>query len=323
MKERDFLRPAIIVFAVLFFVAIDSLVYFRYTRRLENHFGKEMISSSINLSEYQPFDPDSKIVRVQATEEQKFHDGDFLPVLDGATALFPVYSAVFNSLYPEDACKFDGMEFDPASLLQKRNTSGAFKALNSGDADIIFCATPSEKQLEESRASGIELSMTPIGYEAFVFLVNEKNPVDNLSVQEVKDIFSGKISRWSEVGGDKSCISALIRPEGSGSQTAMLSFMGDEKIAPKNDAYSGRTIGYSFRFYVQGIVGSRGIKLLKLDGVYPSKENIRNGSYPVVSNFYAITRSEDKDNPSVKKIIDFILSPAGQNLVEQSGYVEL
>ena len=101
MKERDFLRPAIIVFAVLFFVAIDSLVYFRYTRRLENHFGKEMISSSINLSEYQPFDPDSKIVRVQATEEQKFHDGDFLPVLDGATALFPVYSAVFNSLYPE------------------------------------------------------------------------------------------------------------------------------------------------------------------------------------------------------------------------------
>ena len=103
----------------------------------------------------------------------------------------------------------------------------------------------------------------------------------------------------------------------------MLSFMGDEKIAPKNDAYSGRTIGYSFRFYVQGIVGSRGIKLLKLDGVYPSKENIRNGSYPVVSNFYAITRSEDKDNPSVKKIIDFILSPAGQNLVEQSGYVEL
>lgn len=323
MKERDFLRPAIIVFAILFFVAIDSLIYFRYTRRLENHFGKEMISSSINLSEYQPFDPDSKIARVQATDEQKFHEGEFLPVLDGATALFPVYSAVFNSLYPKEACKFDGMEFDPESLLQKRNTSGAFKALNSGDADIIFCATPSEKQLEEARASGIELFMTPIGYEAFVFLVNEKNPVDNLSVQEVKDIFSGKISRWSEVGGDDSLISALIRPEGSGSQTAMLSFMGEQKIAPKNSAYVGRTIGYSFRFYVQGIVGSRGIKLLKLNGVYPNKENIRKGSYPVVSNFYAITRKADKDNPSIKKIIDFILSPAGQDMVEQSGYVEL
>lgn len=323
MKKADLLQVSVIAYLLIFFVALDSLIYFRFTRRLQNPFGKEMISSSIKLSEYQPFDEKSKIVKVTAADDEKFHDGDFLPVLDGATALFPVYSAVFNSLYPEGSCEFDGKEFSAKSRLQKRNTAGAFKAINTGDADIIFCATPSKKQLEAAKESGVELSMTPIGFEAFVFLVNEKNPVESLSVSQIKEIYSGKISRWSEVGGDNSFISALVRPEGSGSQTAMLSFMGDEKIEPKNHPYKGRTLGYSFRFYVQGIVESRNIKLLKIDGVYPDKENIRNGSYPIVSNFYAITRAEDKDNPSIKKVLDFILSPTGQTLVEKSGYVEL
>lgn len=323
MKKDGAFQICVIAYLIVFFVSLDSLIYFRYTRRLENRFGKEMESSSINLSEYQPFTEDSKIVRMSAPDEYRFHDGDSLPVLDGATALFPVYSAVFNSLYPEGSCVFDGENFSAESRLQKRNTAGAFKALNSGDADIIFCASPSKKQQDASRDAGLELSLVPLGFEAFVFLVNAENPVDSLTRQQIKSIYTGKISKWSEVGGDGSFISALVRPEGSGSQTAMLAFMGDEKIAVKNHPYKGRSLGYSFRFYVQGIVGSRNIKLLKLDGVYPDKENIRNGSYPVVSNFYAITRAEDRDNASVKKVIDFLLSPEGQNLIEESGYVKL
>ncbi|MBR6295245.1 MAG: substrate-binding domain-containing protein [Treponema sp.] len=323
MKKNRAFQICVIAYLVIFFISLDSLIYFRYTRRLENHFGKEMETSSINLSEYQPFTEDSKIVRLSVPDEKKFHDGDFLPVLDGATALFPVYSAVFNSLYPEGSCIFDGETFSEKSKLQKRNTAGAFKALNSGDADIIFCANPSKKQLEAVKEAGLELSLIPIGFEAFVFLVNAKNPVDSLTQKQIKSIYTGKVSKWSEVGGDGSYISALVRPEGSGSQTAMLAFMGDEKIAVKNHPYKGRSLGYSFRFYVQGIVGSQNIKLLKIDGVYPDKENIRNGSYPIVSNFYAITRAEDRDNASVKKVIDFLLSPEGQNLIEESGYVKL
>lgn len=323
MKKENLTQLLLIFYLIATFIFLDCTIYFKFTRRLKNRFGSEMGSSSIKLSEYQPFDEKSKIVKLTLSDDEKFHDGDFLPILDGATALFPVYSAVFNSLYPEDACIFDGKDFSPESRLQKRNTSGAFKALNEGTADIIFCADPSKKQLDAAKENGVELSMTPIGFEAFVFLVNEKNPVENLSSEQIKKIYSGKITRWSEVGGDKSPISALTRPEGSGSQTAMLAFMGDEKIEPKNNPYMGRSLGYSFRFYVQGIVESSRIKLLKLDGVYPSKENIRNKSYPAVSNFYAITRSEDKENPSVKKILDFILSPEGQSLIEKSGYVAL
>jgi len=79
-----------------------------YKAMLGNTLTKRLINDDPfefrGIREYQPFDPDSKIVRVQATDEQKFHEGEFLPVLDGATALFPVYSAVFNSFLAPRRC---------------------------------------------------------------------------------------------------------------------------------------------------------------------------------------------------------------------------
>ena len=305
------------------FILFEAFVYLHFTRRLINPFGKEMQEKSIVLEDFLPFDEDSKIVKMRAAEEYRFSEGEEMPVLDGATALYPVYSAFFNAMYPAGTCKFDGTDFRESSLLQKRNTGGAFKAIVNGTADIIFCASPSQKQLEYARQNGIELVQVPIGFEAFVFLVNDSNPVQSLTVEEVRDIYSGKIKNWSEVGGDNSPVSAITRPDGSGSQTAMISFMNGQPIKPANSIYAGRTLGYSFRYYVDGIVASKNIRLLELNGVYPSKENIRNHSYPVVSNFYAIYRKSDSAREDIQKVIAFILSEQGQQIVEGSSYISL
>ena len=82
----------------------------------------------------------------------------------------------------------------------------------------------------------------------------------------------------------------------------------------------GEYVGFSFRYYVDGIVKAEGVKLLAIDGVYPGKGEIRAGSYPLTGDFYAVYRRGER-NPNVQRILDFVLSPEGQRIVEESGYV--
>jgi phosphate transport system substrate-binding protein len=99
--------------------------------------------------------------------------------------------------------------------------------------------------------------------------------------------------------------------------------MGDREIAPKSPlALIGGSIGYSFRYYLADLVANDGVKMLSLNGVYPSRENIRSGAYPVVAEFYAVYRA-DNQNPNVTALIDWLLSTEGQALIESCGYVPL
>ncbi|MBR5933577.1 MAG: substrate-binding domain-containing protein [Treponema sp.] len=323
ITTEDFIKYFLILFIPLFFILLNLSIYNGITRRLKNPYGEKVSAKSIELDAYLPFDENSRIVKIDADEKYKFNDGDVMPVLDGATALLPVYSAVFNSMYPESAFGFNGTDFTKESYLQKRNTAGAFKAIVDGSSDIVFCAEPSKKQLDFAKEHNVELTLVPIGYEAFVFIVNKNNPVDSLTVEQVKRIFSGEYKYWNEAGGDNYRISPVLRVEGSGSQTAMHAFMGDRKLLTKSNIFSGRAIGYSFRYYVEGIVSDTNIKMLALNGIEPTKENIKNKSYPIFSNFYAIYRSSDSDREDIKKVIDFVLSEKGQEIVEKSGYVGL
>ena len=79
-------------------------------------------------------------------------------------------------------------------------------------------------------------------------------------------------------------------------------------------------MGYSFRYFLEGLNQEKGVKMLSVDGVYPSLENIENGSYPLVTNVCLITRKDDP-NPYVQKVIDYILSEQGQYIVRETGYV--
>ena len=87
-------------------------------------------------------------------------------------------------------------------------------------------------------------------------------------------------------------------------------------------AITGASIGFSFRYYMDGIVGNDSVKMLSLNGVYPSAENIRNRTYPVVAQFYAIYRA-DNENENIKVLIDWLLSEEGQTLIEETGYVRI
>lgn len=307
--------PTLVAVAIVFICA-DILIYSNITSRLDFKRSDGLMAKSIELDEYLPFEENSKTTSVNTT----FSLEGELPVIDGAAALYPVFSGVVGSVYPEDSVIFNGEDFDSASKLCMNNTRNAYKEIVDGDADIVFCAYPSEEQLKYASDNDVELVFEPVGKEAFVFFVNENNPVNSLTVEQVQAIYAGEITNWSEVGGIDAPIAAISRNEGSGSQSTMIRFMGDKEIARNLHLFDGKAIAFSFRFYVEDITNYGGIKLLALNGIEPTIENIRNDSYPSSSYFYAVYR-KDNDNPNVAGLINWILSDEGQSVIEANGYV--
>ncbi len=306
----------VLLSVVLVFAIFNFAIYHVFTYRVIHRYGDEMQAKSITLAEYLPFDEDSKIVKL----DSEFKLTENLPVIDGAAALYPIFSAFVNAVYPEDSVVFNGTDFESESALQYHNTRGAYQAIVDGDIDIAICVSPSDEQLTYAEEKGVELKFVPIGREAFVFLVNKNNPVDGLSCDEVRGIYSGEYKNWKALGGENKPIGALTRNAGSGSQSALLTFMGNIPIKKDYDSFLGSAIGFSFRFYVEGIVEDGNVKMLALDGVYPDKENIKNGTYPIVNEIYAVYRA-DNENPNVEAFVDWMLSEEGQYIVEGTGYV--
>ena len=292
---------------------------------------KEVVN--IDTSEYMPFDKNSKIALLD--EESTLKLTENLPRVDGAAAFFPVYSAYVNAVYPNTV----ELNYEDDNPFQYNNTYSGYWLLGERKTDIFFGVYPSEEQIEEAKSNGTEFIFTPIGDEAFVFFTHKDNPVDSLTIEQVKGIYSGEITNWKEVGGKNVPIKAYQRNSGSGSQSMMERFMGDTPlmIPPKHqvqDLMSGiidrvtdyqnrnSAIGFSYRYYLTGIMENPKVKVLKINGIAPTNENVRNGSYPIRTPIYAVTY-EGQENENVQIFLDWVLGPQGQELLEKSGYVGL
>lgn len=284
------------------------------------------VTPNIRTEEYLPFTENSKIVKLRSEVLQLTDD---LPVIDGAAAVFPVYSAFVNAVYPIDTRLYD-------ECFLYNNTSTGYAMLAERKTDIFFGAYPSEEQIEYAVQNGTEFDYTQIGSEAFVFFVHKDNPVESLTEEQIRKIYSGEITNWKEVGGKNEKIDAFQRNEGSGSQSMLKRFMGDTPLAdaPREkvvDMMSGiiddvaeyksrsSSIGFSFRYYVEGMIKNPDIKIIAVNGIAPTVENIKNGAYPIVTGLYAVSY-KGNDNENVQKLIEWTLSDEGQRIIEETGY---
>ena len=327
MKLKKQIASILLVITV--FAAFNFSVYQLLTRRLSNNFSGATQAKMIDVGKYLPHEEGSELPKIDSSLKLS----DNLPVLDGAAALVPVYAAIIDNVYPKGCVTYEGGKFSDDnfygenfasdSAMQYKNTVRGYQAIVDGTTDILFCAGPSEEQRLYAEEKGVELVYVPIGLEAFVFFVNEKNPVDDLTVEQIRKIYSCEYTNWNEVGGANRVINPITRLEGSGSQTTFEAFMKDYDIGRKSVfAVTGASIGFSFRYYMDGIVENDAVKMLSLNGVYPSAENIQNRSYPIVAEFYAIYRA-DNENENIQILIDWLLSDEGQRLIEQTGYVRI
>lgn len=290
------------------------------------------VVKEVDWRQYRPFEEGNKLVKVQIPGKYAMNSAEGFPRLDGAYALYPIYAAMVQGMYPEHLAT-------NRQFLDTNGSDDVYRGLLNGSSDLVFALAPSKKQQEDAEKAGVQYELTPFCKDAFVFYVNAKNPVDNITTEQIKGIYSGKITDWKEVGAPFSTkIVPFQRNEGSGSQTTLQKLMGDTPIMPplKEDRLGGMgeiindtanyrnykaALGFSFRYYATELLRNDQIKLLSVDGVAPTVENIRNGTYPLVATAYMVTNGPRSGN--VRRIVDFMLSPVGQKLVEDTGYVPI
>ena len=298
-----------------------------------SHDTKSLKETYPDISIYEPFSENANLPTLDEPCALSLEKN--LPIIDGALALYPLYSAFAQEVYDKTEClKTNSVVFT--------DTVEAFKGIINKERDIIFSAYASKSQLESAKQAGVELCFTPIGKEAFVFIVGKNNPINNLSYQQIKNVYSGKTAQWATLGWKEGGnIIAFQRPDGSGSQTGLQGIMKDLPIqAPQplpDPSLLGENslmkqiavewkgvqpaLGYSYRYFANSMFANPDSKMLSINGVAPTIENIKNGAYPFVVEFYAITAGEPTGN--LKTFIDWILSPQGQELIKKTGYTPI
>ncbi len=256
------------------------------------------------------------------------------PRVDGSTVTIPLSELVYSV-----AC---GVDLDEARRNVLHNkTHSAYVNLIEGDADIIFVTYPSEEEMQMAKDAGVELEIVPVVKDAFVFLLNTKNPVDTLTENEIQMIYGGYYTNWSKFGGNNAQIVAFQRPVNSGSQSGMLSLVMDGKElmeAPKDMQISGmgelieaiadydngeNAIGYSYYYYAEAMYSRDTTKYVKVNGVEPNNNTIASGEYPYCTAYYAVLNKASAQDSPQRKLLNFILSDEGQLVAKEAGYVPL
>jgi len=206
--------------------------------------------------------------------------------------------------------------------VQGGGSSVGIKSAQDGTADI----GTSSKELNADEKKGLNEYL--IGKDGIVIAVNTKNSVSDLTEDQVKDIFSGKIKNWKEVGGVNAPINVLTREDGSGTRKAFEEIVMGKDTKIKSDAIvqssteavkqavaqDPNAIGYISLAHM-----SSDVKALKIGGITPSEQTVSDGSYKIQRPFLFLTKGEPKG--VIKEFIDWVLGPEGQAIVKEEKVV--
>ena len=206
---------------------------------------------------------------------------------------------------------------------------------------MILSVPLSADQKKAAEEKGIELEMVPVSAEGFTFVVNLENPVDGLTQEQIRKIYSGEITNWSEVGGNDAEIIPYQRNTDSGSQNYMIEFMEDtplmeaktelinfgmggilDSIAVYDNSVDA--IGYTVYTYAINMYENYDdIKALKIDGIEISDDTLSDGTYPLLSVTYCMFRADEPDDSPVRKFVEFLGSEEAKIAITNSGYVPM
>jgi ABC-type phosphate transport system substrate-binding protein len=252
------------------------------------------------------------------------------PIIDGSSSTEIMHSAIRAYLT------------DIHLPVTHSQTYAALERLAPGNvnpADVVLAVKYYDETMQEMANKGANLVVTPIAKEGFVFLLHKDNPINSLTQEQLRDIFSGKVKNWKELGGLDEPIVPVHRNWDSGSQTAILDFMGDVPLTDMAEDDSIKValsmgdmvetvwttgtgaIGYNILSWSMGqgyVFGMAHIKFLAVDGVSPSILNLSDSSYPLMVYTYSYY---DESNGKGKALTDWLLTEEGQGVITSAGYV--
>lgn len=277
------------------------------------------------------------------TPTLRFSEDTPLPHLDGEAPLYPLYAACVEAAYPPDV-QYETWDEGENPVLTLSGDENPWQRLLDGDADVIFAAMPGPDASVWATlaARGLTLKFTPLCRDAVVFPVNADNPVEELSVDQLRRIYAGEIVNWSDVGasGPGNIVAYQDEPDSEG-RAAFDRLCGFAALAdaPQGildysgwfpDANSGtvayrnlpNALGYALLSRCAGLTAGGAVKLLGVDGVAPTDESIADGAYPFAETLFAVTRA-DNDNPNVRLLLDWLQSDQGRRLAAKAGFTVL
>lgn len=275
--------------------------------------------------------PETEAASETETEPEPEAEPDVFPRLDGSTSTIPLETGI--------RAAFLGISQEEAEEQVIRNkTHQAFENLLNGECDGLLSVPLSEEQEQARIDAGVELEKIALAWEGFVFIVNIDNPVDTLTSEQIRQIYSGEITNWKELGGNDAPIKAYQRNNDSGSQNFMIDFMGGVSLMSAPTDYIAEAmgtmvdivanyengidaIGYSVYTYAADMYSAdNGIKFIKVDGVAPGRENFKNGSYTATGYTYLMFNKNQPAGSLIRGLADYLKTPEGISVIENSGY---
>lgn len=206
-------------------------------------------------------------------------------------------------------------------------------SLLNGTTDIgIASRKIKDKELELAKSKNIKIKEIVLGYDGITVIVNKDNKLGNLTSEQLGKIYRGEITNWNQLGGENQKIVILSRDNSSGTHEFFKEHIvrgnGDKKAEyaketmylPSNEAIKKAvaTNKYAIGYIGMGYVDNS-IKSIGVDGVTPSMENVLRKKYPIAREVYWYVK--DENNQIVNKLVEFALSPEGQNLIKDEGFV--
>jgi phosphate transport system substrate-binding protein len=291
---------------------------------------------------------------------------DNYPLVDGSTSLLPLARVI--------ACELFGLSYesvagigdegiseivpDPYGTREQEisawimknivhnKTHQAYLNLVDGTVDLILVANPpSPEEATYAAAAGVTLDQREIGLDALVMLVNQINPVSTLTDDQIRAIFLGQITSWSDVTTFFGGITPFVRPVNSGSQQLMDAIVMRGETTPgwpeqvqngvqlrsygtMGGLVTGVTVdtsalGYSVYYYVTHQYPPGGFHLVAVNGVWPTALTISTRLYPFTAPIWVIVRTDLDPASTAYRMRDWLLTPDGQEVVARSGYVKL
>lgn len=282
---------------------------------------------------YYLLDSDGNITPIDVTGElgKMFADGDF-PVIDSSTARKPVAADLYSLFVANYG--YEGSK--PICS----TTHGAWLNIADRKADLALLAAPTREEMDYLNEKGVSIEMKLYGGDGLVFIGNSTNPVQSLTHEQIVAIYRGKIRNWSEVGGPDKPIKVYYRDDQSGSQRLFekmvfkgLELPDYEKLGfgymdemstivdiVMNEPYA---VGYSIMTYLDDVYDNEELKVFAVNGVVPSVDTVKDGSYPYHTQGYVVIRSDEPAGSPARRLYDWFGTPVSDEILIANGITPL
>ena len=242
--------------------------------------------------------------------------------IEGSTTVGPIAEAFSEA--------FMRVHKDARITVKKTGSGDGAAALIDGRCDI---ATMSRFMKAKEFKKAVEKEIMPVAHvvamDGVCVIVHPSNPIGMLTTEQVRKIYKGELTNWSQVGGADRAIVAISRDTSSGTfETFHKLVMNKEKMASAVETVGSNPQAHARVKTTPGAIGyvglgfvDRDVKALKVDGVTPSRKTIRSGQYPVARPLFMFTNGYPKLGSMTHAFVTFHLSEKGQEIVEAKGFV--